>query len=142
MGLQLSWLERTPDKREVGGSSPLRPTIQSNHTGPQLSWESACLARRRSAVRSRQAPFNKCLLAKMLADVYFFINARCNFKIKFRSIEGNWNTQGQNERINPICYFQTPCRLLVVLNYTLHQMLCIYNFYKKNLHYTIEYIQK
>ena len=21
------WLERTPDKREVGGSSPLRPTI-------------------------------------------------------------------------------------------------------------------
>ncbi len=27
MGLQLSWLERTPDKREVGGSSPPRPTI-------------------------------------------------------------------------------------------------------------------
>ena len=26
MGLQLSRLERTPDKREVGGSSPLRPT--------------------------------------------------------------------------------------------------------------------
>ena len=26
MGLQLSWLERTPDKREVGGSSPLKPT--------------------------------------------------------------------------------------------------------------------
>ena len=25
-GLQLSWLERTPDKREVGGSSPLEPT--------------------------------------------------------------------------------------------------------------------
>ena len=25
MGLQLSWLERTPDKREVGGSSPLKP---------------------------------------------------------------------------------------------------------------------
>ena len=25
-GLQLSWLERTPDKREVGGSSPLKPT--------------------------------------------------------------------------------------------------------------------
>ena len=24
-GLQLSWLERTPDKREVGGSSPLKP---------------------------------------------------------------------------------------------------------------------
>ena len=24
-GLELSWLERTPDKREVGGSSPLRP---------------------------------------------------------------------------------------------------------------------
>ena len=26
MGLQLRWLERTPDKREVGGSSPLKPT--------------------------------------------------------------------------------------------------------------------
>ena len=26
MGLSLSRLERTPDKREVGGSSPLRPT--------------------------------------------------------------------------------------------------------------------
>ena len=26
MGLQLSWLERTPDKRKVGGSSPLEPT--------------------------------------------------------------------------------------------------------------------
>ena len=26
MGLYLSWLERTPDKREVGGSSPLKPT--------------------------------------------------------------------------------------------------------------------
>ena len=28
MGLQLSWLERTPDKREVGGSSPLKPTYK------------------------------------------------------------------------------------------------------------------
>ena len=27
MGLQLSWLERTPDKGEVDGSSPFRPTI-------------------------------------------------------------------------------------------------------------------
>ena len=27
MGLQLRWLERTPDKREVGGSSPPKPTI-------------------------------------------------------------------------------------------------------------------
>ena len=27
MGLQLSRLERTPDKREVGGSSPLKPTV-------------------------------------------------------------------------------------------------------------------
>ena len=25
MGLQLSWLERTPDKREVDGSSPFKP---------------------------------------------------------------------------------------------------------------------
>ena len=25
-GAQLSWLERAPDKREVGGSSPLKPT--------------------------------------------------------------------------------------------------------------------
>ena len=27
MGLQLSWLERTPDKREVDGSSPFKPTM-------------------------------------------------------------------------------------------------------------------
>ena len=26
MGSQLRWLERAPDKREVGGSSPLEPT--------------------------------------------------------------------------------------------------------------------
>src|SRR5690625_460991 len=26
MGLQLRWLERTPDKREVGGSTPPKPT--------------------------------------------------------------------------------------------------------------------
>ena len=26
MGLQLSWLERAPDKREVPGSNPGRPT--------------------------------------------------------------------------------------------------------------------
>ena len=26
-GRKLRWLERTPDKREVGGSSPPRPTI-------------------------------------------------------------------------------------------------------------------
>ena len=25
IGLELSWLERTPDKREVDGSSPFRP---------------------------------------------------------------------------------------------------------------------
>ena len=27
MGLQLSWLERTPDKREVDGSSPFKPIL-------------------------------------------------------------------------------------------------------------------
>ena len=27
MGSELRWLERTPDKREVGGSSPLEPTM-------------------------------------------------------------------------------------------------------------------
>ena len=27
MGLQLSWLERTPDKGEVDGPIPFRPTI-------------------------------------------------------------------------------------------------------------------
>ncbi len=30
MGLQLSRLERTPDKREVGGSSPLKPRVFEN----------------------------------------------------------------------------------------------------------------
>ena len=29
LGLQLSRLERTPDKREVGGSSPLKPTLNN-----------------------------------------------------------------------------------------------------------------
>ena len=32
-GSQLSWLERTPDKREVGGSSPLDP-IKTKYTCP------------------------------------------------------------------------------------------------------------
>ncbi len=43
----------------VAGSNPARPTISSQgnkNMGLQLSWESACLARRRSAVRSRIAP--------------------------------------------------------------------------------------
>ena len=35
MGLQLRWLERTPDKGEVGGSNPLKPTI--TNLGLQLS---------------------------------------------------------------------------------------------------------
>ena len=30
-GLQLSWLERTPDKGEVDGSSPLRPTNEKDY---------------------------------------------------------------------------------------------------------------
>ena len=30
LSIQLSRLERTPDKREVGGSSPLKPTKRSN----------------------------------------------------------------------------------------------------------------
>ena len=29
VGLELSWLERTPDKRKVDGPSPSRPTISS-----------------------------------------------------------------------------------------------------------------
>ena len=33
MGLYLIWLERTPDKREVGGSSPLKPTYK-----PKNNW--------------------------------------------------------------------------------------------------------
>ena len=32
MGLWLSWLERTPDKREVSSSSLLRPTIYEHGT--------------------------------------------------------------------------------------------------------------
>ena len=31
MGWELSRLERTPDKREVGGSSPLKPTGLNEH---------------------------------------------------------------------------------------------------------------
>ncbi len=33
LGLQLSWLERTPDKREVGGSIPPKPIDMSNFRG-------------------------------------------------------------------------------------------------------------
>ena len=33
MGAQLRWLERTPDKREVGGSSPLVPTKGAKASG-------------------------------------------------------------------------------------------------------------
>ena len=33
MGSELSWLERAPDKREVGGSSPLEPTRSEARTG-------------------------------------------------------------------------------------------------------------
>ena len=29
LGSELRWLERTPDKRKVGGSSPLEPTMES-----------------------------------------------------------------------------------------------------------------
>ena len=32
--ISLSWLERTPDKREVDGSSPFRPTIHFPIMGP------------------------------------------------------------------------------------------------------------
>ena len=31
MGSQLRWLERTPDKREVDGSIPFEPTINTIH---------------------------------------------------------------------------------------------------------------
>ena len=32
------WLERTPDKREVGGSNPPRPTISSGLDGSSSNW--------------------------------------------------------------------------------------------------------
>ena len=37
-GLQLSWLERTPDKREVGGSSPLKPIFGVIKKNRRHSW--------------------------------------------------------------------------------------------------------
>ena len=77
LGLQLSWLERTPDKGEVGGSNPPRPTnFFVLKLGLQLSWESACLARRRSAVRSRLAPpftVSKKLAINSLVTVYHWL---------------------------------------------------------------------
>ena len=39
MGPQLSWLERTTDNREVGGSSPLGPTIPFLEVGFKHSEE-------------------------------------------------------------------------------------------------------
>ena len=43
MGSQLSRLERTPDKREVGGSSPLEPMFLGSYAGENVetSMESA-----------------------------------------------------------------------------------------------------
>ena len=41
MGLKLSWLERTPDKREVGGSSPLKP-IGHSQEGPRNLYIDNC----------------------------------------------------------------------------------------------------
>ena len=38
MGSQLRWLERTPDKREVDGSIPFEPTIQT----PYDKYEDVC----------------------------------------------------------------------------------------------------
>ena len=35
MGSQLRWLERTPDKRKVGGSSPLEPTSSASCPKPK-----------------------------------------------------------------------------------------------------------
>ena len=34
-GLQLRWLERAPDKREVDGSSPSRPTNTERNLGDE-----------------------------------------------------------------------------------------------------------
>ena len=63
MGLQLSRLERTPDKREVGSSSLLKPIV-----GVQLSWESTCLASRGSRVRISPSP----LVVDLLKDTTEF----------------------------------------------------------------------
>ena len=44
-GLQLSWLERTPDKGEVDGSSPFRPTIKLQYAKLAQSVEQSAVNR-------------------------------------------------------------------------------------------------
>ena len=75
MRLQLRWLERTPDKGEVVGSSPFRRTnLNAILMGYQLSWESTCFASRGSAVRSRYAP--PLFKSKSHYEAFFCYNSR------------------------------------------------------------------
>ena len=75
-GLQLSWLECTPDKRKVGSSNLPKPILkikyQSSFTmvleikksqhnfnqGNQLNWQSVSFTPKKSAVRFRYCPRN------------------------------------------------------------------------------------
>ena len=66
MGPELSWLERTPDKREVDGSSPFRPTIL---IGPLVKWFNthafhACI----HGFESRTGHHKKCLTVRVGHD--------------------------------------------------------------------------
>ena len=61
-GMQPSLVARLFWEQKVAGSNPVIPTM---FLGPQLSWESACLARMRSGVRSPLAPPKDCLLIIM-----------------------------------------------------------------------------
>ena len=53
---QSTWFGTKGSQVRILSSRPLKIYINIINLGPQLSWESACFARRRSAVRSRQAP--------------------------------------------------------------------------------------
>ena len=98
LGLQLRWLERTPDKGEVAGSSPFRPTIFGKlieliYMGLQLSWESTCFASRGSGVRSSLAPLIQRLysLSKIrdlleIYNLFYFLFYFCIFHILTQNI--------------------------------------------------------
>ena len=53
-GLQLSWLERTPDKREVGGSSPLKPISEMHDEKYSTTYFATKVAQSRAGTLYRQ----------------------------------------------------------------------------------------
>ena len=74
-GLELSWLERTPDKREVDGSSPFKPIKKNNNT----SWGRSSVGRA-PALQAGGQEFESLRLQSKSKD---FINKDCTLKTTY-----------------------------------------------------------